>query len=109
MNLTARFLAALLFVGTAVIPTTAASRASTGKCTSCARTFTGRIQRSAETRREFQREYPCPSTGKRSGACPGYVRDHIQPLACGGADSPENIQWQTIAQAKAKDKIERRQ
>jgi len=38
---------------------------------------------------------------------PGYVIDHIQPLACGGADTPSNMQWQTVAEAKAKDKTER--
>jgi hypothetical protein len=38
---------------------------------------------------------------------PGYVVDHIKPLACGGADAPSNMQWQTIAAAKAKDKVER--
>jgi hypothetical protein len=27
----------------------------------------------------------------------------------GGADSPANMQWQTVANAKAKDKIERQQ
>jgi len=28
-------------------------------------------------------------------------------LACGGADSPSNMEWQTVADAKAKDKWER--
>jgi hypothetical protein len=36
-----------------------------------------------------------------------YVVDHVVPLACGGADSPSNMQWQTKAEAKAKDKWER--
>ena len=31
---------------------------------------------------------------------------HI-PLACGGADSTENMQWQTEEEPKAKDKWER--
>ena len=39
---------------------------------------------------------------------PGYVVDHIKPLAKGGADSPSNMQWQSIAEAKAKDKWERK-
>jgi hypothetical protein len=39
---------------------------------------------------------------------PGYVIDHIVPLACGGADSPSNMQWQTAAEATAKDKLERK-
>jgi hypothetical protein len=34
------------------------------------------------------------------------VVDHITPLKRGGADSPGNMQWQTKAEAKAKDKIE---
>ena len=38
----------------------------------------------------------------------GYVVDHIVPLACGGADAPFNMQWQTVAAAKEKDKVERR-
>jgi len=36
----------------------------------------------------------------------GYVVDHITPLKRGGADSPSNMQWQTKADAKAKDKVE---
>lgn len=68
----------------------------------------GRIKRSAEAKDAFKRQHPCPSTGKRSGACPGYVIDHIRPLANGGADDPSNMQWQTKADAKAKDKWERK-
>jgi hypothetical protein len=34
------------------------------------------------------------------------VIDHIKPLKRGGADTPSNMQWQTKAEAKAKDKIE---
>src|SRR6516225_2415325 len=49
---------------------------------------------------------PCPSTGLTSGPCPGYVEDHIVPLACGGPDAPSNMQWQTIREARAKDKWE---
>jgi len=51
---------------------------------------------------------PCPATGLVRGACPGYVIDHVKPLACGGADAPGNMQWQTTADAKAKDAVERR-
>jgi hypothetical protein len=58
--------------------------------------------------REFQRHNPCPATGRTSGACPGYVRDHIIPLACGGPDRVANLQWQTTAEAKAKDRVERK-
>jgi len=31
----------------------------------------------------------------------------VIPLACGGADAPENMQWQTIEAAKAKHRWER--
>ncbi|MBZ5500143.1 MAG: HNH endonuclease [Acidobacteriia bacterium] len=54
------------------------------------------------------RSHPCPATGKTSGSCKGYVIDHIVPLAKGGADAPSNMQWQTTAEAKAKDKWERK-
>jgi len=64
--------------------------------------------RSREVTREFQREHPCPSTGKTIGACPGYRKDHIVPLACGGPDAVSNLQWQTAAAAEAKDRWERR-
>jgi len=67
----------------------------------------GRIKRSESARNAFMHDHPCPSTGQNSGSCPGYVIDHIDPLECGGADAPSNMQWQTIADAKAKDKTER--
>jgi hypothetical protein len=62
--------------------------------------------RSASVKREFQLTHPCPATGRTSGACPGYVKDHVLPLACGGPDAVANLQWQTIRDAKAKDKWE---
>jgi hypothetical protein len=64
-------------------------------------------KRSRAARDAFEREHPCPSTGKRSGRCPGYVVDHVNALACGGVDAPSNMQWQTTAAAKMKDKTER--
>jgi hypothetical protein len=64
--------------------------------------------RSREVTREFQREHPCPSTGRTRGACPGYRKDHIKPLACGGPDAVWNLQWQTVAEARAKDRWERK-
>lgn len=56
----------------------------------------------------FQHLHPCPSTGRTTGACPGYVKDHIKALACGGADAVSNLQWQTVADGKAKDRVERK-
>jgi hypothetical protein len=59
-----------------------------------------------QAKSEFKHSHPCPSTGKSSGACPGYVIDHVTPLNRGGADRPSNMQWQTKEAAKIKDKTE---
>jgi hypothetical protein len=61
----------------------------------------GRIRRSESARRAFMRQ-----TGYPHGR-PGYVIDHRVALACGGADAPSNMQWQTRAEATAKDRTER--
>lgn len=65
--------------------------------------------RSHTAKANFQRVKPCPATGAPRGACPGFVIDHVVPLCAGGADAPANMQWQTIADAKVKDRAERRQ
>ena len=82
------------------------TRSPSRKCTTCVRDEHGRIKRDPAARREFRRQNPCPATGKTYGACPGYVVDHIVPLKRGGADWPENMQWQTRAEAGAKDRVE---
>jgi hypothetical protein len=56
----------------------------------------------------FKRTHICPATQKYSQRCPGYVVDHIIALDCGGFDNPRNMQFQTVAAGKTKDKIERR-
>ena len=66
----------------------------------------GRIKRSGTAKSAFKKSHPCPSTGKSSGACPGYVIDHVAPLKRGGKDAPENMQWQTKEAAKLKDRTE---
>ncbi len=84
------------------------SAAHTSKNTSAntRRDKNGKSKRSEKARADFMKKHPCPSTGKMSGACPGYVVDHITPLKRGGADSPSNMQWQSVEAAKAKDKWE---
>lgn len=54
----------------------------------------------------FRREHPCPSTGKTTGACRGYVVDHLVSLCWGGLDTPENMQWQSVSDGKKKDVFE---
>ena len=81
------------------------SSVSTGQhassyCGSCSRDSHGHIARSGNAKHEFM-----SSTGYPHGR-PGYVVDHIVPLKRGGADTPANMQWQTKADAKAKDKSE---
>ena len=68
----------------------------------------GRISRSSAATHSFELHHPCPSTGRTRGRCPGYVVDHVKPLECGGADTAGNMQWQTVAAGKAKDKTEGR-
>ena len=55
----------------------------------------------------FRLANPCPATGQTSGACKGYVIDRILPIVCGGAEDPSNMQWQTLAQAREKDRWEK--
>ena len=58
--------------------------------------------------RAFRKDHPCPATGKTTGACPGYVVDHMLPLCSGGADAPRNMVWQAAAASYLKDADERR-
>ena len=62
--------------------------------------------RSLAASHECKHANPCPSTGKSSGDCPGYVIEHVRALKHRGADASWNMQWQTKAAAKAKDKVE---
>lgn len=42
------------------------------------------VQRIPKMRAWFQATHPCPANGEKTGPCPGYVVDHVAPLACGG-------------------------
>ena len=66
----------------------------------------GRIARSSTAKNAFKKDHPCRATSLPRGPCPGYVIDHIVALKRGGPDAPANMQWQTIADAKAKDRWE---
>lgn len=64
------------------------------------------VKRDSKARAEFKRAHACPATGEDRGRCPGYVIDHIRPLCAGGPDTAANMQWQTLAEAKVKDRAE---
>ena len=67
------------------------------------------VPRSSDAKRAFVGAHPCPG-GLDKGSrrhCQGYIVDHICPLVCCGIDAPQNMQWQTEAAAKTKDKWER--
>lgn len=42
--------------------------------------------------RQFQAAHPCP----------GFQKDHIMALECGGADAVWNLEWLTVAEHKTK-------
>jgi hypothetical protein len=65
------------------------------------RNSNGNIKVSASARADFMRRTGYPKGRK------GYVVDHIVPLECGGADIASNMQWQTVEEAKIKDRSER--
>ena len=91
-------------LGTKTKRTTSSRPSSSGipqKSTVAARDAHGRIQRSEEARKQFMKQTGYPNGRK------GYVVDHVDPLECGGADAPSNMQWQTVAEAKIKDRTER--
>lgn len=64
------------------------------------------LKRSATVKRHFKQQTICPTTGTYTQKCAGYVVDHIIPLKCYGKDSVENMQYQTIADAKIKNRYE---
>ena len=68
--------------------------------------LTPSTKRSDAARHAFAKGVACPATGKFALPCPGYIIDHIMPLCAGGADAPDNMQWQTVSDAKKKDVLE---
>jgi len=73
----------------------------------------GRIVRRADVLRAFRNLYPCPSTLKLDGSCPGWNIDHVIPLAGHGCDAVSNLQWLPVEikrckSGSCKDRWERR-
>lgn len=61
----------------------------------------GHLVRSKSRRDLFRK-----MTGYPKGR-PGYVADHVVPLACGGCDVPSNFQWLTVEEWREKTRWER--
>lgn len=83
--------------------TSISNQRSSEEATGVQRDNKGKIRRNEAAKKTFMKQ-----TGYPHGR-PGYVIDHIIPLSRGGKDDPSDMQWQTIADAKAKDKWERGQ
>jgi hypothetical protein len=60
-----------------------------------------RLQRSVAARQAFERQ-----SGYANGR-PGYIVEYIVPLSCGGTDTPRNMEWLTLAEARAKNRLQR--
>lgn len=59
-------------------------------------------KRDIAQRDDFKRRNPCPANGKTRGPCPGFEVDHVVSLCKGGTDSPDNMQWLSIAAHRMK-------
>lgn len=73
---------------------------STPDVTCRVRDKAGKVVRSMSRRNAFMR-----ATGYPNGR-PGWIVDHLVSLQCGGCDLASNMTWQTVAEAKAKDRWE---
>lgn len=71
------------------------------------RDIDGKLHRSQSTLIQFQKSHPCPSTGKTSGSCPGFVKDHFVAISSGGPDIPSNLMWSEYNWSILRDKQER--
>ena len=79
-----------------------------GAVTLPAAPISAKEHRSREVTREFQREHPLPLDRANKGRLSRLPERPIVLLACRGPDAVSNPQWQTIADAKAKDRWERK-
>jgi len=96
-TLVALFFTVLLFIVCAFIPNAAQAGAVDQRyCYSIndiPRDSRGVILRSSKPIYSFRLAHPCPVTFQTSGACLGWSIDHVIPLASGGCDILENMQW----------------
>ena len=103
----------LLVILLALAPALALSATDPRYCGPPQRASDGSILRSKAVVREFRSIHPCPSTGLKTGRCPGWAVDHVVPLKCGGCDTLTNLQWlpsaiKSASGAAPKDRWERR-
>ena len=86
----------LLLIGLTILPTSAIwanPLLETRYCGEPKRNASGDIIRRADVLAAFQRIHPCPSTGLTTGACAGWQKNHVIPLACGSCDEVSNLNW----------------
>lgn len=55
----------------------------------------------------FRKTHACPATNLFTGACKGWVVDHVRPLCFSGADHPDNMTWEEQKVSYLKDAFER--
>lgn len=72
------------------------------------RNASGEIIRRADVLAAYQRQHPCPATGQPRGACPGWAKNHVIPLACGGCDAVWNLTWMRVDAKRLVDSYERK-
>lgn len=66
----------------------------------------GHTHRSQAAIHQFRLNHPCPSTGRYTGHCHGYVIDHRVALCVGGQDIADNLRWQEFDLSHFKDRWE---
>lgn len=71
----------------------------------------GVIIRDQVVLRDFEQIYPrsqLPIIMKPDGTSEKWIKDHVVPLACGGCDTVDNLQWLPESQWRTKSKWERK-
>lgn len=97
------FVLILCFLSVCSALTFAGHLDETRYCLPIVRDANGVIVRSTAVQKAFQKIHPCPSTGLTFGPCPGWQRNHVIPLACGGCDAVSNMDWMPVEIKTCKD------